>query len=147
MAKKISIERPKHFLIAFEKIKQNFSIVSSEQIRHFPDLMGYIEKIIISFQNQKIALFLVETHNDVQFRLFDTPSPEEYYVKEEWAPKNRLRSSRPFLLNWKCLYKTPKEESWCDVQIPLHRINSKTKAVLLKLMEIIEDIEKALTAA
>ncbi|MCC7436542.1 hypothetical protein IT402_01550 [Candidatus Nomurabacteria bacterium] len=140
-------QRPKKFIIAFEKIKENFSIVSSSYIEHFTDLNGFIEKIIINFQGTKAAILLVESNNDVQLRLFDTDYPEDYYIKESWIPESRLRSNRPFILNWKCLYTNPKKESWCDLQLPLHKTSKEVKAVAFKLLEIVVKIEAELVAS
>ncbi len=132
------------FNIALEQIGNNFSIHSHVPIEHFTDLNGYIEKIVINFQNKRFALFLVETNNDVQVRLFDTEHPEKYYTKERWIPGNALRSNKPYILNWKCLYTNPKESSWCDIQIPLHSISPKAEEVLFKMYATVKDIDKAL---
>lgn len=145
--KKVVPARPKYFSIVFNKLKENFSISSSEYREHFSDLVGYMEKIVIRFQGQSVALFLVETKNDIQFRLFDTDQPEKYFISELWVPESKLRSGRPFLLNWKCLYNNPRTESWCDVQLPLHRTSARTKAIVFKLLEIIDETEKALVSA
>ncbi len=144
MVRKTNPPRPEKFEIVFNKLKENFSIVSCDYKEHFSGLIGYIEKITINFQGQSLALLLVETNNDVQIRLFDTDQPEKYYVSELWVKDSKLRSGQPFLFNWKCFYSNPKKESWCDIQLPLHKINHKTKAVVFKVFGLIEDIEKAL---
>lgn len=136
------IKKTVHFEKMFNVIKKEFSINSFEEIQHFADIAGYIEKLVVNFQNERFAIFLVETHNDIQIRLFDTENPEKYYIKESWAPDSALRSRSPYLLNWKCLYRNPAEKSWCDIQIPLHNISAKAEGVVLKLYEIIKKLQK-----
>ncbi len=126
--------------VAIKVLKRNFSLVEQKKIEHFPCLIGEILRFVINYQGKKITFFLAQTNNDIIVRLFDTDSPEKYFKGEKWVKNSGERSNRPYILNWKCLYDSPKEKQWLDLQLPLHSLPKEIIHIVFKMVEVCQEI-------